>query len=104
MSMTRMQGTAPAEAGRALLTAALSGLRVRDALPPSPVPAFHSWQTVQVFFHSDGPGAVQAGPAGSAAAAFPLRGFDGAVAGVLTPTDIARTSQASALYRGGRAR
>jgi hypothetical protein len=56
MSMTRMQGTAPAEAGRALLTA------------------------------------------------FPLRGFDGAVAGVLTPTDIARASQASALYRCGRAR
>src|SRR5262249_16376139 len=70
-----------AEARQVLLTAALAGLRVRDILPPSPVAAIHSWQTVRAFLDGEGPGAVRAGLAGSAATAFPLRGFDGGLAG-----------------------
>lgn len=78
-----------AEARQVLLTAALAGLRVRDVLPPSPVPAIHSWQTVRAFLDGEGPGAVQAGPAGSAATAFALRDFDGGLAGILTLSQLA---------------
>jgi len=78
-----------AEARQVLLTAALAGLRVRDILPPSPVAAIHSWQTVRAFLDGEGPGAVRAGLAGSAATAFPLRDFDGGLAGVLTLSQLA---------------
>jgi len=78
-----------AEARQVLLTAALSGLRVRDILPLSPVTATHSWQTVRAFLDSAGPGAALAGPAGSAATAFPLRDFDGRLAGILTLSQLA---------------
>jgi Zn-dependent protease/CBS domain-containing protein len=78
-----------AEARQVLLTAALAGLRVRDILPPSPVAAIHSWQTVGAFLDGEGPGAVRAGPAGSAATAFPLRDFDGGLAGILTLSQLA---------------
>jgi len=78
-----------AEARQVLLTAALAGLRVRDILPPSPVAAIHSWQTVRAFLDGEGPGALRAGPAGSAATAFPLRDFDGGLAGILTLSQLA---------------
>jgi len=78
-----------AQARQALLTASLSGLRVRDILPPSPVTALHSWQTVRAFLDGQGPGAVQAGPGGSAATAFPLRDVDGGLAGILTLSQLA---------------
>ena len=81
-----------AEARQVLLTAALAGLRVRDIVPLSPVAAAHSWQTVRAFLD----GEVRAGPAGSAAAAFPLRNVDGALAGILT------LSQPAALPAGRR--
>jgi CBS domain-containing protein len=78
-----------AEARQVLLTAALSGLRVQDILPPSPVAALHSWQTVRAFLDGQGHGAVQAGPGGSGATAFPLRDVDGALAGILTLSQLA---------------
>jgi Zn-dependent protease len=78
-----------AEARQVLLTAALAGLRVRDILPPSPVAAIHSWQTVRAFLDGEGPAVVRAGPAGSAATAFPLRDFDGGLAGILTLSQLA---------------
>jgi Zn-dependent protease len=78
-----------AEARRALLTAALSGLRVRDILPPSPVAALHSWQTIRAFVDGQGPGAAWAGPGGSAATVFPLRDVDGGLAGILTLSQLA---------------
>jgi Zn-dependent protease len=78
-----------AEARQALLTAALSGLRVRDILPPSPVVALHSWQTVRAFLDGQGPGAVPAGPGGSAATAFALRDIDGGLTGILTLSQLA---------------
>ena len=78
-----------AEARQVLLTAALAGLRVRDILPPSPVAAIHSWQTVRAFLDGEGPGAARAGPAGSAATAFPLRDVDGGLAGILTLSQLA---------------
>ena len=81
-----------AEARQVLLTAALAGLRVRDILPPSPVTAVHSWQTVRAFLD----GEVRTGPVGSAATAFPLRDVDGALAGILT------LSQPAALAAGRR--
>ena len=79
-----MIASARAEARQVLLTATLAGLRVRDILPPSPVVAIHSWQTVRAFLDGEGLGAARAGPAGSAATAFPLRDFDGGLAGILT--------------------
>jgi len=79
-----MMATSLAEARQVLLTAALAGLRVRDILPPSPVAAVHSWQTVRAFLDGEGLGAVRAGPDGCAATAFPLRDFDGGLAGILT--------------------
>ena len=79
-----MMATSLAEARQVLLTAALAGLRVRDILPPSPVAAVHSWQTVRAFLDGEGLGAVRADPDGCAATAFPLRDFDGGLAGILT--------------------
>jgi Zn-dependent protease len=73
-----------AETRRVLLTAALSGLCVRDILPPSPVAATHSWQTVRAFLDGQGPAALQADPAGCATTTFPLRDLDGGLAGILT--------------------
>ena len=74
-----------AEARRMLLTAALAGLRVRDILPPAPVAAIASWQTVRAFLDDQ----MRAGPAGSAAAAFALRDVDGGLAGILTLSQLA---------------
>jgi len=84
-----MLAASRAEARQVLLTAALSGLRVRDILPPSPVAATHSWQTVRAFLDGEGPGAALAGPAGRAATAFPLRDIDGRLAGILTLSQLA---------------
>jgi Zn-dependent protease len=84
-----MIASAWAEARQVLLTATLAGLRVRDILPPSPVAAIHSWQTVRAFLDGEGPSAARAGPAGSAATAFPLRDFDGGLAGILTLSQLA---------------
>ncbi len=78
-----------AEARRALTTAALSGLRVRDILPRSPVAAAYSWQTVRAFLDGEGPGAAQASLAGTAATAFPLRDVDGGLAGLVTLSQLA---------------
>ena len=80
-----------AEARQVLSTAALSGLQVRDILPPSPAPAAvtNSWLAVQAFLDGQSPGAAQVGLAGSTATAFPLRDFDGRPAGILTLSQLA---------------
>jgi len=80
-----------AEARQVLSTVALSGLHVRDILPlsASPVAATYSWQTVRAFLDGEGPGAAQAGLAGTAATAFPLRDVDGGLAGLLTLSQLA---------------
>jgi CBS domain-containing protein/Zn-dependent protease len=80
-----------AEARRILSTTALSGLHVRDVLPLSPPPpaAIYSWQTVGAFLDAEGPGAAQAGPAGSAATTFPLCDLDGKLTGIVTLSQLA---------------
>jgi Zn-dependent protease len=82
-------GTSRAEARQAMYTAELSGLRVRDVLPPGPVAAAYSWQTVRAFLDDGGPAPVQRGLTGSAATAFPLRDVDGGLAGVVTLSQLA---------------
>jgi CBS domain-containing protein len=84
-----MIGASGAEARQALYTAELSGLRVRDILPPWPVAAAYSWQTVRAFLDDEGPAAAQAGLAGAAAAAFPIRDVDGGLAGAVTLSQLA---------------
>ncbi len=92
-----MVGASRAEARQTLTTAALSGLRVADAMPyrEPPVPAAQAWQTVQAFLDGDGPAGTRhpeghpAGPATSGATAFPLRDFDGRPAGLLTLSQLA---------------
>jgi Zn-dependent protease len=77
-------GASRVEARQAMYTAELSGLRVRDVLPPWPVAAAYSWQTVRAFLDDEGPAPVQAGLAAAAATAFPVRDIDGGLTGVVT--------------------
>lgn len=74
-----------AEARQALFTAQVSGLRVRDVVPPSPVAAAYTWQTVGAFLDHEGPG----NGLPVAATALPLRDVDGGLAGLLTLSQLA---------------
>jgi Zn-dependent protease len=74
-----------AEARQALYTTEFSGLRVRDVVPPSPVAAAHSWQTVGAFLDREGRGNGLA----VGATALPLRDVDGGLAGILTLSQLA---------------
>jgi len=80
-----MMAASRAEAREVRYTAELSGLRVRDVLPPSPVAAAYSWQTVGAFLDGERPGTGLA----VGASAFPLRDIDGALAGMITLSQLA---------------
>jgi Zn-dependent protease len=76
-----------AKAGPVPTPAALTGLRVRDVLPADRalVPSVRGWQTVQAFL--DGRGEPGTGPVPqghSVATAYPVRDFDGQLAGLVT--------------------
>ena len=98
--------TSRSQARRLLITAALTGLRVGDVVPPRmPLPAgAPSWQTVQAFTAGQeatetatdrgdtgemGGARGAVGLAGSGATAFPLVDFDGRPAGLLTLSQLA---------------
>ncbi len=84
-----------AEAGQAMASAALAGLRVRDILPASqPAPAARGWQSVQSFLEGDSE--LGLAPAAPGVTAFAVRDFDGQLTGLIT------RSQLSAVPRGRR--
>lgn len=83
-------GASRSHTRHALTADALAGLRVRDVVPPggqAPVTA-PAWQTVRAFLSDDRPGRPGADPA-RAPVAYPLLGFDGATAGLLTVAQLA---------------
>lgn len=85
-----------AEAGQAMTSAALAGLRVRDILPASqPAPVARGWQSVQSFLEGDSE--LGLAPARPGVTAFAVRDFDGQLTGLVT------RSQLSAVPRGRRA-
>lgn len=85
-----------AEAGQALTSAALAGLRVRDILPGGgPAPVARGWQSVQSFLEGDSELGLAPAPPG--VTAFAVRDFDGKLTGLVT------RSQLSAVPRGRRA-
>lgn len=85
-----------AEAGQALTSAALAGLRVRDILPGGgPAPVARGWQSVQSFLEGDSELGLASAPPG--VTAFAVRDFDGKLTGLVT------RSQLSAVPRGRRA-
>jgi Zn-dependent protease len=85
-----------AEAGQAMTSAALAGLRVRDILPTGqPAPAARGWQSVQSFLEGDSELGLAPAPPG--VTAFAVRDFDGQLTGLVT------RSQLSAVPRGRRA-
>ena len=85
-----------AEAGQAMTSAALAGLRVRDILPASqPAPVARGWQSVQSFLEGDSELGLAPAPPG--VTAFAVRDFDGQLTGLIT------RSQLSAVPRGRRA-
>lgn len=81
-----MIGASRSEAGQATVAAALDGLAVRDLLPPAgtEVPTARSWQTVQDFLADAGLEPGRPVPGRSAPTAYPVRDFDGRVAGLVT--------------------
>ena len=84
-----------AEAGQAMASAALAGLRVRDILPAGqPAPAARGWQSVQSFLEGDSE--LGLAPAAPGVTAFAVRDFDGQLTGLIT------RSQLSAVPRGRR--
>lgn len=84
-----------AEAGQAMASAALAGLRVRDILPAGqPAPAARGWQSVQSFLEGDSE--LGLAPAAPGVNAFAVRDFDGQLTGLVT------RSQLSAVPRGRR--
>lgn len=84
-----------AEAGQAMASAALAGLRVRDVLPAGqPAPAARGWQSVQSFLEGDSE--LGLAPAAPGVNAFAVRDFDGQLTGLVT------RSQLSAVPRGRR--
>jgi len=84
-----------AEAGQAMTSAALAGLRVRDILPAGqPAPVARGWQSVQSFLEGDSELGLAPAPPGTAA--FAVRDFDGQLTGLVT------RSQLSAVPRGRR--
>ncbi len=84
-----------AEAGQAMTSAALAGLRVRDILPAGqPAPTARGWQSVQSFLEGDSE--LGLAPAAPGVTAFAVRDFDGRLTGLIT------RSQLSAVPRGRR--
>ena len=84
-----------AEAGQAMASAALAGLRVRDILPAGqPAPAARAWQSVQSFLEGDSE--LGLAPASPEVTAFAVRDFDGQLTGLIT------RGQLSAVPRGRR--
>ena len=77
-----MIGASRAEASQVRTSAALAGVRVRDALPPDGglAPSARGWQTVEAFLQEDGGG----GLARLGATAYPVRDFDGQLSGLMT--------------------
>lgn len=91
-----MVGAARAQAREVLTIAALAGLRVADVLRPGPPAVVSGWLTVQAFLDDEmqGAGAARGSPAlpgmtVSGATAFPVRDFDGRIAGLLTLSQLA---------------
>jgi Zn-dependent protease len=83
------------EAGQAMTSAALAGLRVRDILPTGqPAPVARGWQSVQSFLEGDSELGLAPAPPG--VTAFAVRDFDGQLTGLVT------RSQLSAVPRGRR--
>jgi len=80
-----LESAARAEAGATVAATALSGLRVADVMTPEPELA-PGWNTVQDFAASV--------VARSRQAAFPVVGFDGRLAGIVTSEMLARTRPA----------
>jgi CBS domain-containing protein len=84
-----------AEAGQAMTSAALAGLRVRDILATGqPAPVARGWQSVQSFLEGDSELGLAPAPPG--VTAFAVRDFDGQLTGLVT------RSQLSAVPRGRR--
>jgi Zn-dependent protease len=84
-----------AEAGQAMASAALAGLRVRDIVPAGqPAPTARAWQSVQSFLEGDSE--LGLAPASPGVTAFAVRDFDGQLTGLVT------RSQLSAVPRGRR--
>ena len=84
-----------AEAGQAMTSAALAGLRVRDILAAGqPAPVARGWQSVQSFLEGDSELGLAPAPPG--VTAFAVRDFDGQLTGLVT------RSQLSAVPRGRR--
>ena len=84
-----------AEAGQAMTSAALAGLRVRDILAAGqPAPVARGWQSVQSFLEGDSELGLAPAPPGMTA--FAVRDFDGQLTGLVT------RSQLSAVPRGRR--
>ena len=84
-----------AEAGQAMTSAALAGLRVRDILPAGELArTARGWQSVQSFLEGDSELGLAPAPPG--VTAFAVRDFDGQLTGLVT------RSQLSAVPRGRR--
>ncbi len=84
-----------ADAGQAMTSAALAGLRVRDILAAGqPAPVARGWQSVQSFLEGDSELGLAPAPPG--VTAFAVRDFDGQLTGLVT------RSQLSAVPRGRR--
>jgi Zn-dependent protease len=77
-----MVGTSRAEASQVRTPAALTGVRVRDILLPDGglAPTARGWQMVGAFLQDEG----GEGLAQAAATAYPVRDFDGRLAGLVT--------------------
>ena len=81
-----MVGASRAEASQVRTSAALAGVRVRDILLPDGglAPTARGWQMVGAFLDDEG----GEGLAHTAATAYPVRDFDGQLAGLVTLTQL----------------
>jgi Zn-dependent protease len=90
-----MVAASRAEAGQAMTSAALAGLRVRDILPAGqPAPVARGWQSVESFLAGDSELGLAPAPPG--VTAFAVRDFDGQLTGLVT------RGQLSVVPRGRR--
>jgi Zn-dependent protease len=81
------------EAGQAMTSAALAGLRVRDILPVGQAaPVARGWQSVQSFLEGDSELGLAPAPPG--VTAFAVRDFDGQLTGLVTRSQLSAVPRA----------
>lgn len=89
-----MAGSSRAQAREAAAVTALAGLRVRDLLSAGGAGAVPGWQSVRSFLDTRrdagaAPGQAPGAAPGQVRTAFPVAGFDGRAAGLLTLSQVA---------------